>query len=182
MVLKVLTQDDYDRLEFMSGQVERDWNYVFAKERNGDSFKVEVRKIYMSDFSRILRYKVFYLDPGALFDEDKEVHILTVLEDATRWGARKMEFEIHFDVQPKRRYYKDMEGFEDMKSKRQEVSRAFLDMYRKWYLPLWGAKLMASGALRDRREMIALSHTKAGRHSPLHELPKDVLTHIMRLM
>ena len=39
------TQADYDLLEFMSGQVQKHWNYVFAKERNGDSFKVEVRKI-----------------------------------------------------------------------------------------------------------------------------------------
>ena len=183
--LMVLTQDDYDRLEFMSGQVQKDWNYVFAEESedgpNGDSFKVEVRKIYMSDFRRILRYKVFYSDPEALFDEDKVVHILTVLEDATRWGKRKMEIKIHLG-EPRTWYYKDNEGFKDLESKRHEVSRTFLDMYRKWDLPRWGAKLMAFGALRDRLEAIGLSHTKAGQHSRLHELPKNVLALIMRLM
>ena len=36
--------------------------------------------------------------------------------------------------------------------------------------------------VRDRREAIGVSHTKAVQHSRLHELPKDVLALTMLLM
>ena len=92
-----------------------------------------------------------------------------------------MEIKIHFG-KPKTWFYSDREGFKCLESKRHEVSCAFLDMYRKWDFPRLTAQLMAIGDLRDRREAIGLSHTKAGQHSRLHKLPRDVLTLIMRLM
>ena len=74
-------------MEFMTEQLQQQWNYVFAVESedgpNGDSFKVEVTNLYQSKILRILNYKVFYSDPDPLFDEDIEVHILTVREEST---------------------------------------------------------------------------------------------------
>ena len=92
---------------------------------------MQVTKIQHSKNRRILDYKIFYSDPQALFDEDREVHILTVREDATHSGERKMEIQLHFG-EPKTWYYKDHEGFRCPEFKRREVSRMFLDMYRKW--------------------------------------------------
>ena len=184
-IMGLKTEIDPSWLDFFGDSVKTHRNYVFLEESedgpNGDSFKVQVTKLQHSQTRRIMDYKIFYSDPQPLFDEDKEIHILTVQEDATRLGERNMEIKLHFG-EPQTLYYKDNEGFKNMTSKRHEVSRAFLDIYRKWYLPIWGAKLMASGALRDRREAIGLSHTKAGRHSHLHGLPKNVLALIMRLM
>ena len=68
-----MTPDDW--LVFYGNQLTLHWNYVFVEESedgpNGDSFKVEVCKVYQSYFRRILRYKVFYSEPQALFDEDR---------------------------------------------------------------------------------------------------------------
>ena len=118
---------------------------------------------------RILDYKVFYSDPDPLFDEDKEVHILTVQEESTSSHLRKLEIKIHFG-ETKTWSYEDDEVFECPEFKRREVSRMFLNEYRKWNLD----KLFAFGDLRDRRETIGLSHTKAGKLSHLHGLPKEV--------
>ena len=167
-----------EKMEFMTEQLQQQWNSVFAEESengpNGDSFQVEVTNLFQSKIVRRLDYKVFYSDPHPLFEEHRDAHILTVKELAAHQGIRKMKIRIHFGETPKWSY----EGMECLESKRREVSRMFLDKYRRWNLD----KLFAFGVLRDRRQAIGLSRTKAGRDSPMHELPKDVLELIMRLM